>query len=140
MTLDAQVAARDGQHLQLLAIFHFIVAGLMALFACFFLIYFGMGVFFATGHGAPNGPPAFVGWMFMLLGGVGVLAGWTLAACVVAAGRNLTRARRHTFCLVVAGLLCMVMPFGTVLGVFTILVLLRPSVQARFGVAAAPAA
>jgi hypothetical protein len=34
-----------------------------------------------------------------------------------------------------AGVACMFMPFGTVLGVFTIVVLLRDSVKELFGVA-----
>jgi len=32
-----------------------------------------------------------------------------------------------------AGVECMFMPFGTVLGVFTIIVLMRPSVKEIFG-------
>ena len=32
----------------------------------------------------------------------------------------------------VAAIACMFMPFGTVLGVFTIIVLMRPSVKERF--------
>ena len=35
-------------------------------------------------------------------------------------------------CMIVAGLSCMMMPFGTVLGVFTLLVLLKPQVKALF--------
>jgi hypothetical protein len=38
------------------------------------------------------------------------------------------------YCLVVAGIECIFMPFGTVLGVFTIIVLMRPSVRNLFGV------
>jgi hypothetical protein len=34
--------------------------------------------------------------------------------------------------MVIAALLCMFMPFGTVLGVFTIIVLVRDSVKALF--------
>ena len=57
---------------------------------------------------------------------------------MVLAGRYLARRERYTFCLVVAGVECMFMPFGTVLGVFTIIVLSRPSVKDLFG--ALPAA
>jgi hypothetical protein len=35
-------------------------------------------------------------------------------------------------CFVVAAIECIFMPFGTVLGVFTIIVLSRPSVKALF--------
>ena len=36
------------------------------------------------------------------------------------------------FCTVVSGIACMFMPFGTVLGVFALIVLNRPSVRKRF--------
>jgi hypothetical protein len=43
------------------------------------------------------------------------------------------------FCLVMASITCMFMPFGTVLGVFTLIVLMRPSVKPLFeGQAANP--
>ena len=35
-------------------------------------------------------------------------------------------------CLVVGALECMMMPFGTVLGVFTLIALTKPSVKALF--------
>jgi hypothetical protein len=44
----------------------------------------------------------------------------------------LTRRRRYTFCLVIAGLLCLWMPFGTILGVFTLVTLTKPPVRAQF--------
>lgn len=131
----AEPEDRDRQHLELLAIFHFILAGFVALFSCLFLIHFGLGIAITTGQLAGNTgdvPPPFVGWLLTGLGGFAVLAGWTYAGCLVAAGRFLRGARRHTFCVVVAGLACLIMPLGTVLGVFSILVLIRPSVQQRF--------
>ena len=39
-----------------------------------------------------------------------------------------------------AGLECILMPFGTVLGVFTLIVLMRDSVKALFGVSMNPGA
>ena len=53
---------------------------------------------------------------------------------VVLAGRRLAALRSHTFCLVVAGIECFFMPFGTILGVFTILTLLKPEAKRLFGV------
>ena len=63
-----------------------------------------------------------------------ILAFWILAFLIFLGGRSLRRRDRYMFCLVVAGISCMLMPFGTALGVFTILVLLRPSVKQIFGV------
>ena len=68
----------------------------------------------------------------MVIGAVGILAGLTLAVLTVAAGRRLAKYRSHTYCLVVAALLCLFMPLGTALGVFTLIVLMRPSVKQLF--------
>jgi hypothetical protein len=38
------------------------------------------------------------------------------------------------FCLVMGGVECLFMPFGTVLGVFTIIVLMQEPVKQLFGV------
>jgi hypothetical protein len=75
-----------------------------------------------------------VGWMFMLMGGAFVLGGWALGFAMIYAGRCLKKRERYTFCLVVAAISCLNMPVGTALGVFTIIVLMRPSVKELFGV------
>jgi len=38
----------------------------------------------------------------------------------------------HLYSLIVAGLCCFFVPLGTILGVLTIIVLLRPTVKERF--------
>jgi hypothetical protein len=47
----------------------------------------------------------------------------------IISGRKLGKQTGRTFSLVVAGINCAVFPFGTVLGVFTIIVLMRDSVR-----------
>ena len=79
-----------------------------------------------------GGPPKFFAWFFILFPSVFMLAGWTLAGFIFAAGRRLKRRVSRTFCLVVAGLECIMMPFGTALGVFTIIVLMKESVKELF--------
>lgn len=128
---------QDQEHLRLLSIFHYVVGGLAALFACFPLIHLGVGIMLIVapdgmsgGNGGP--PPAFIGWFFVLVAGAFMLFGWTFAVLLICAGRFLAGRKHYTFCLVIAALSCMFMPFGTVLGVFTIIVLLRPSVKELF--------
>jgi hypothetical protein len=70
--------------------------------------------------------------MFTIIGGGLILAGWTMSFCIFLAGRFLRSRRHYMFCLVIAAIMCMMMPFGTVLGVFTIIVLMRPSVKSLF--------
>lgn len=133
---------QDDEHLRLLSIFHYVVGGLAALFSCLALIYVALGIFLAVAphkldaHGVP--PPSFLGWIFAFVGSVIFLMGEALAGCILAAGRSLAKRRNYTFALVVAALECLFTPFGTVLGVFTILVLMRPSVKLAFNAIPAP--
>lgn len=133
----------DNEHLRLLSLFHYIVAGLVALFAMFPLIHLAIGLALVTGHmdGAGNKEPVarVVGLIFVCFAAAFIVCGLSFAVCLAFAGRFLKERRHYMFCLVVAGLACMFMPFGTVLGVLTIIVLVRPSVKASFG-ASAPAA
>ena len=112
------------------------VGGLVALFSCFPIVHVVLGILLivAPEKMASSGepPPAFVGWLFAIMGATFIIVGWSLAACIIAAGRSLAKRRRYLFCLVMAGIECLFMPFGTVLGVFTIIVLMRESVQQTF--------
>ena len=127
---------QDEEHLRLLVVFHYVVAGMAALFALFPLIHLTIGVVMVIGsasmHGQSGAPPAFIGWIFIAIAAMFMTLGWTFAAFVFAAARSLGKRRRLLFCTVMGGVECVFMPFGTVLGVFTILVLSRPSVKALF--------
>ena len=130
----------DEQHLRLLSIFHYVVAGLIGLFALFPVIHLVMGVALMTGRFAADGDESgtrLVGTFFVIFAAVWIVAGLTLAVMLAVAGSNLGRHQRYTFCLVTAGVSCIFMPFGTVLGVFTIIVLMRDSVKRLFGNTAA---
>ncbi len=89
--------------------------------------------------GGGKGPPPAMGWMVVAMGGAAMLGGYALGVGLMAAGWQLRRHKGYVFCLVVAGLACMFQPVGIILGVFTIIVLLRPSVKALFGRSAATA-
>jgi hypothetical protein len=132
----------DREHLRLLAIFHFVVAGLAIVGIGFlFLHYCIFSSFFAhpemwqpkpgpNGTSVPPVPPIPPG-LFDMLKWVYVVLGFLLL--LVSIGNLLSgfflRARKHrVFSLIVAGLDCLQIPFGTLLGVFTIVVLVRESV------------
>ena len=118
------MTAQEEQHLQLLAIFHYIVGGLAALFACFPLIHLTIDLVMVFGGFSGNqAPPAFVDWLFIILGGGFFLVGQSLAICIIIAGRFLGQRKRYLFVFVVACCECLFMPFGTVLGVFTVVFL-----------------
>jgi hypothetical protein len=61
-----------------------------------------------------------------------IILGWMFAIAAVLAGEMLRRQRGYIYCMVVAALACAWFPWGTVLGVFTFLVLCRPSVKELF--------
>lgn len=121
------------QHIRLLSVFHYIVAGLAALFALLPLIHLAVGIGLVSGRLGEAEPDAtLVGWAFVAVSAVFIVSGLVLAGFIAYAGRCLQRRRRHTLCLAVAGLECMLMPFGTVLGVFTLIVLMKPQVKPLF--------
>lgn len=128
---------KDIEHLRLLSIFHYVVGGFSCLCSCFPFIHLFAGILMVAGgmdNGRGNGgpPPAFMGWIFIGLAGLFILIGWTFSICIILAGKYLREQTHHTFCLVIAGLCCLNVPFGTLLGVFTLVVLLRPSVNELF--------
>lgn len=78
-------------------------------------------------------PSKLFGAMFTVIASVIILAGLTLSTCIITAGRRLSAHRSHMFCMVMAGIECLFMPFGTVLGIFTILTLIKPEARELFG-------
>jgi hypothetical protein len=134
---------QDREHLRLLAIFHYVVAGLAALLSFFPLFYSVIGGFllYAAHHPGPRNaepPPAVLGWIFIALGALFFLAGITMAICILIADRCLSRRKAYSFALVMACVECLFIPFGTILGVFTIVALSRESVKALFATAQPP--
>jgi hypothetical protein len=134
------LTAEDTEHLRILGILHYVIAGMQALFASVPILHLGMGALMlflsgASGQKAADRLPlVFVGGFFVLFAGTWILLGWAVAACIVVAGRSLAQRRRYIFCIVVAAVeACLCIPFGTALGVFTIIVLQRPSVRGAFG-------
>ncbi|HMJ05274.1 MAG TPA: hypothetical protein VK474_03370 [Chthoniobacterales bacterium] len=131
--------SEDEQHLRLLSIFHYVVGGLTGLFACFPLIHLALGLALILAPHSFGGkpgeapPPQMIGWLFTCIGGVLFLAGQAVAVCTVLCGRFIARRRRYWFVFVMACIECAVFPFGTVLGVFTIVTLSRPTVKSVFG-------
>ncbi len=127
------VVDRDSEHLRLLSIFYYIAGGLTACFACIPFIHVGLGlVMVLGGFEGPDGPPAAMGWLFVVLGAMAIILGWTFAGLFLYTGRCLGGKKHYVFCIVVAALSCLQIPLGTVLGVFTIVVLARPSVKELF--------
>lgn len=139
-------AMQDAEHLRLLVIFHYVMAGLAVLGACFASLYVVMGFVFgsmvpaaATSGTAGTGmSPAdaeffrMMGWFWAIIGGAMAILALGFAVCLFLCGRFLSERRNPTFVFVIACIQCVNMPLGTALGIFTILILQRPSVKALF--------
>ena len=124
----------DAEHLRLLAIFHFVSAALAFVGVLFASLYFVLiwAVFanpeiWAQSQEGP--PPEAVITIFQWFTGIGVV--WFVVACVgnLLSGLYLRTRRHRTFSMVIAGINCLHIPLGTLLGVFTLAVLGRESVR-----------
>lgn len=140
--VTAPSSTQDEEHLRLLAIFHYIMGGLGFFISCFPLLHLAIGIAMiaSPGMAVRNGEPApmFVGYLFVVLAAAFILVGWSLALCTVLSGRMIAKRKNRMFSVVVAAGLCMFIPFGTVLGVFTIMVLNKDSVRALYTPASSP--
>src|SRR5690242_15333130 len=126
---------QDEQYLKILSIFHYVVGGIAGLFACFPIIHFviGVGVMITSLTDKSAGAPPFLfGLFFVVIAGSIMLFGWAFAICIFLTGRFMSKRKNYMYCLVMAGVECIFTPFGTVLGVFTIITLVRPSVKEMF--------
>jgi hypothetical protein len=129
----------DLEHIRLLAIFHFVFGGLAVLGIAFLGVHYAiMRAVFTNPEmwksQAESMPPraffeAFT-W-FYLLAAVLILA---VLALNVLSGVFLLQKKHRTFSLVVAAIDCLQIPFGTALGVFTMIVLLRQTVPQLYGI------
>lgn len=137
---------RDAEHLKMLAIFHFVVAGIATLgFAITGMQYAFMRSILTsrvrvetTSSGEEVGVleamPAVMEWGFVFAFAL-LIAGITLNGL---SGLFLLKRRHRRFSLITAGFNCVQIPIGTVLGVFTIMVLNRASVRMKYSAALAP--
>jgi len=126
----------DKRHLGTLSVLHFVGAGLAVLGLAFVALHFTlMSAVFNSPEiwkGTPNPPPAgffdVFRWVYV------VLAGWYGTSLILnlLTGFYLRGRKHRTLCFVVAAFNCLHIPLGTILGIFTIIVLARDSVRAAF--------
>jgi hypothetical protein len=126
----------DEQHLNSLAVGYMITGILEIVFSSFFIGHVVIGILTLT-HSiswgpASSGPTTPIGLMFLLMGSAVVLIGWTLGIFTLIARRYLIERTHYQFLLIQAGINCLFQPIGTILGVFTFILLMRPSVKALF--------
>jgi len=132
----AATAAADASQLHTLSILYYVLGGLNALILALTLLLVGAVVVLAARQ--PADPAAATGDSTTVTGIVLFIYLAAFLFSAVCAGlqfmtaRRLRERRSPRFCQIVAGLSCLSVPLGTLLGVFTFIVLARPSVQAQF--------
>jgi hypothetical protein len=82
--------------------------------------------------GMNQGPPAIMFRIFAAIIGVIIIAGWTLGALTTYAGHCIKKRKHKIFIYVMAAVNCIWIPYGTLLGIATIILFQWPEVQAQF--------
>lgn len=128
----------DDEHLKMLSVFHYVVAGLAVLGIAFLFFHFALmsTIFLAvansdSGKSSSRPPPGLFAVMLVFY----LIFGCVFAAAAILnflSARYLKRRIHRDLSLITAGLNCLQIPFGTVLGVFTFIVLMRPSVRQQY--------
>ena len=135
--IDEQVRQQilDEDNLRLLRIGYFISAGLTAFASILVLAYtMFLTLVFTQIAKSPGdiGFPPLMGRLVAVFGVLFVILVIGFAVLQFLTGQRLKERRSRTFCLVIAAITCLSIPYGTFLGVCTFLVLLRPTVQRSF--------
>jgi hypothetical protein len=152
--LDEPNNAEDAEHLSALSIAHYILAGLTALNVLPLAIFASMGSDLVeqlrnemaltmgdlsgqTGvdpfGGAPGGMMQDLTSLMTAATALSILLVVVTAVGFFLVGLKIRQRQWWTFCYLSAWGECLVFPFGTILGVFSIIVLSRPSVKRAFG-------
>jgi len=127
----------DADHLKLLSVFHFVAAGFSLVGILFLAGHYAVFRVFLSNPGMWPGPKqnlppaqffALFKWFYV------ICAIWFLCSGILCVCSGFfIRSRKHRmFSLVVSGINCAHVPIGTLLGVFTIIVLIRNSVREEY--------
>ena len=130
--------------LKLLSIGFFIQGGIILCYGMLFFCYLGVaGAVIASvqrnlqtgaGNAIPAGLMAVIG---VVVVGIAVMT-LLMGSLMLWAGFSLRKRQHRILILVMAGLNCLSVPYGTVLGIFTLMVMQRPAAKEMFGVVAVP--
>jgi hypothetical protein len=156
---ELQIIAID--RLRLLSLAYYISGAIGAAFVSFLLIHFFLLLGFSflpasqwnppvptpgsAQHASPSAipsaspssnrgqaPPAIIFRIVAGVIGLIIICGWTLGALTAYAGHCIKKRKHKLFIYVMAGINCIWIPYGTILGIATILLFQWPEVQAEF--------
>jgi hypothetical protein len=154
---EEQIIVRE--RLRLLAIGYYVKGAVGAVFISFLLFHFffflGFSLIPESAWNAPSkpttiaqspsvlpsptpqrvnqAPPVMMFRIFAAGIGVIILLGWTFGALTIYAGRCVQKRQHRVFIYVMAGLNCPLIPWGTLLGIATFILMQTPVARREFG-------
>lgn len=134
MDQQERQAIIDAEHLKLLPIGYWISAGFWGAYGLFMFAYFGLfGFIFTVGGAAGDAemPPG-IGLAFLGMGLVFLVFVGALVYFKARVGFWIRDRTHYVGTLIVAGITCLEVPYGTLLGVLTFIAMSRPSVRALY--------
>ncbi len=142
MDAEQRQAIVDDTHLRLIPVLYWLSGGLLGLYALFIGAYFALigGMFFTVPFGPGESPSTEVGWLWIAMTVFTLVIVGGLAVLKIMAGFWVRDRTHRVGTMVAAALSCLEIPYGTAIGVFTLVVLARPSVAALYEGIAAPSA
>lgn len=123
------------ENLRILGAFYYVVACFAAMIALIPMIHLAIGsilLIVSSFNPKEMFPLGLVGGVFVAVAAFLILLGATFGTCLFFAGRFLRQTRHYYYCLVMGGVACVFFPWGTILGVFTLILLSKPEVKELF--------
>ena len=137
------ISSQDRENLKLLSIFHYLFGGMILAFS---LLQASILLSLFAWHSIPDyrlpsdlplGDSSFLlsqfGVIVIVVGLAFLIFGLMFPFCLIASGRLLSKRKGYWFSFMTACIECVYTPFGTILGIFTLIVLSRQSVKALYG-------
>jgi hypothetical protein len=140
MSGGSPLKSPDEQHLDLIVILHYVVAGMFAMSGLSLAFAFGMIkqlflIILKVGYDIDELPPeadAVLDQKMPIVVGSFVALCWVHAGVVAWFGKKIARRQYRRLCFVFEVLHCIAIPVGTALSILTILALRRPGVRTMF--------
>jgi hypothetical protein len=131
----AAIRSKDEGDLNTLSILHYVWTALLGCSTLGIVAYFLLiaGVVADSGRGHGTGHEAAAAGIVLLIGVFIALFTVPVVVLHFVAAAGLKKHTRYILIMVMAGFTCLSFPLGTALGVWTFMVLGRPSVKALFG-------
>jgi hypothetical protein len=123
---------KDNEHLSILSLIYYITGAITMVKSLVFIIHVVIGIVMIAVVGGKEPDARVVGYILIIIGIVALLIVMTIGLLKLLAGYLLKKRRMKVLCIIIAVITCLGIPYGTVQGIFTIIVLVRPSVDELF--------